>query len=195
MTRRDLLNYVLATSAWVMASGHAPYNQWRVYRQAHLLILTHKQDPASFLKAKKLAAMIAQRLPDSRAQVSLAPDRQRVASLIASRQIEVALLTPDEARDLNAGEAPMAGAGPVPIRVIASFGDYVLVGHAAFPEHHAYLLAEAIAGLGAELAPELRLAGSAGAAADLAGHPGALAFEQGQKLPELSAEPAAPATR
>ena len=193
MTRRRLLTVFLTACAWVMTSGHAPYNQWRVYRQAHLLVLSHKQDPAAFLKTKKLAAMIAQRLPDSRAQASLAPDRQRVTSLLSSRQIDVALLTPDEARRLNAGEAPMTGAGPVPVRAIASFGDYVLICHADFPDRHAYLLAQAIAGLGAALAPELTLAAPGEAVADLAFHPGALAFAEGRDLPDLPAELAAPA--
>ena len=43
--RRAFLRQGLLAGVWLWSSGHTPYNQWNVYRQKHLLILTSKADP------------------------------------------------------------------------------------------------------------------------------------------------------
>jgi hypothetical protein len=141
--RRALLLGALALSGLVL-QGHAPYGQWSVYRKKHLLILTTKVDPQSFDLGKKLAAYLSKILPESRAQVSRAPHKTRIASLISSKQMELALMRPDDAAALRAGTAPYEDYGPVPLNVLMAMDDFLLVCREDFAPLHAWLIAEAL---------------------------------------------------
>jgi TRAP-type uncharacterized transport system substrate-binding protein len=142
--RRLLLRSALALGAALAASGHAPYGQWNVYRKRNLLILTSRGDAPSFSIGERVAMVLAAHLPESRAQVSRAPDTDRVASLISTKQLDVAVMSRSDAAALYAGRAPFAGYGPVPLRTIVVLGDYLLVCREDFPPLHAYLLAETL---------------------------------------------------
>jgi hypothetical protein len=90
-----------AGAAAMFLCGHAPYGQWGVYRRRHLLILTARADPPSFELGKRVAEVLADRLPSSKAQVSRAPHKERIASLISSQQLDVALMRRDDAAALR----------------------------------------------------------------------------------------------
>lgn len=139
--RRALLRFLFALTAAAAAMGHAPYGQWNVYRKRNLLILTSRSDAPSFSIGERVASVLAKHLPESRAQVSRAPSTRRVASLISTKQMDVAVLSRRDAENLFAGRAPFAEFGPVPLRAIVLFDDYLLVCREDFPPRHAYLLA------------------------------------------------------
>ena len=58
---------------------------------------------SSFELGKRLAEVLADRLPSSKAQVSRAPHNERIASLISSHQMDVALMRRDDAAALRKG--------------------------------------------------------------------------------------------
>ena len=144
LRRRGLFRVALALTAVLAASGHAPYGQWKIYRKRNLLILTSRSDAPSFPIGERVASLLAARLPESHAQVSRAPNTDRVASLISTRQMDVAVLSRNDAANLLAGRAPFADYGPVPLRAIVALGDYLLVCREDFQLLHARLLAQTL---------------------------------------------------
>ena len=106
MKRRQFVRAGLVGLAGVVCSGHTPFQQWTVYRQRHLLILTDRSDPPSYPLGKRVAAVLATHLPASRARVTRAPHTERIASLISSKQLDVALISPSDAAALTAGLPP-----------------------------------------------------------------------------------------
>ena len=184
--RRTVLRLALGFTVVMTASAHAPYGQWNIYRKRNLLILTSRSDPPSFSIGQRVAAVLATHLPESRAQVSRAPDSDRVASLISTKQMDVAVLSLDAAAQLFTGRAPYQDYGPVPLRAIVALGDYLLICRDDFSPSHAYLLAETVM----ENRRELDLAVSspdaarASAKAAVPTHRGAQAYFQGRPLPE-----------
>ncbi len=183
--RRTALRMALAAAASVVASGHTPYGQWTVYRKRFLLILTARTDPPSFELGKQVAALLAAELPESKARVSRAPHTARIASLISTKQMDVALMRRDDAAALRAGKDPFQSYGPVPLRTIAGLGDRLLVCRDDFHARHAYLLAETLSRSRERLPAPLRpLAGQA-APPDprVPLHPGAHAYFTGGPMP------------
>ncbi len=144
MRRRTLLAGGLAAAALLGAAAHTPYGQWGVYRKRFLLMLTNRQDPASFALGRQVAEVLAEVLPESLARVSRAPHGERIASLISSKQLDLALMPPDEAAALKAGRPPFADYGPVALMSLVGVGDYLLVCRADFPAAHAFLVAGAL---------------------------------------------------
>jgi len=137
---RALLLIVISTGV----AAHTPYGQWSVYRETHLLILTHKADPATFDLGTAVAEYLAAALPASQARVTRAPDMIRVASLIATHQLDVALLHKDDAKGLAQGTMSSVYHEPIPLRTLLLIGDYALVSHADFDDRHAYQVAAAV---------------------------------------------------
>ena len=187
-TRRRLLTLALAGVAGMVGAAHAPYGQWGVYRKKHLLILTTRVDPASFELGRKVAAALLHELPESQAQVSRAPHKARIASLLSSRQLDLALMRPDDAAALREGKAPYADYGPMPLMTLLGIEDFLLVCRDDFASLHAWLIAEALSeavtGLSVKPSrserpgpPDLRLPL----------HPGAIAYFSGKPRPEAPA--------
>ena len=177
ISRRRWLGALVAGSALLVASGHTPYRQWAVYRRKHLLILTLKGD-GSYPLGKQLAESLVEIIPESAARVTRAPHRQRVASLLATRQLELALLDPALARAL--GEEAMEPAGePIPLKWLATVDDYWLVAHRAFPANHAYRVVAALDGA-VELPLDFQPAPDGG---ELPTHEGVLAYQRGEPAP------------
>jgi hypothetical protein len=183
--RRRFLKLTLAGFAGLASSGHAPYGQWGIYRKRYLLILTTRADPASFELGRKVAAALLRELPESRAQVSRAPHKARIASLLSSHQMHLALMRPDDAAALREGQAPYVGYGPMPLMTLLGIEGFLLVCRDDFAALHAWLIAEALSASGAELtvkpgkseqptAPDPRLPL----------HPGAIAFFSGAAKPK-----------
>ena len=158
---------------WVALAAHTPYRQWTVYRQRHLLILASKTDPEGFKLCQAVAETLAEHLPDSRARPSRAPNFARVASLLGTRQMEVAVLPRGEAAALGAGD--LAGSGPFGLLRLFDFGAHVFVSRAEFPDAHAYLVVRALDEHRAQL--PVKWAAPAGPDdSSLPPHPGALEY-------------------
>lgn len=186
MKRRVLLHLTLASAALTFGTGHTPYRQWVVYRKRHLLILTSRTDSLSYPLGKRLAEVLATHLPASQARVTRAPHTERLASLISTKQLDVALLTRHDAVALLDGQPPFVDYGPVPLRAIVGIGDYLLVCRADFPARHAYLVAKTLSLHRAEL-PVLQDTAQ-GVEPVVPIHPGALAYFQGHPLPNVEAK-------
>ena len=187
MKRRRLLHAALVGALGLVSSGHTPYRQWMVYRQRHLLILTDRSDPPSYPLGKQVAAVLATHLPASKARVTRAPHTERIASLISSKQLDVALMSPPDAVALAAGLPPFEAYGPVALRMLLSLDGYLLVCRDDFPARHAYAVTRTLDEHREEL-PQVSAAGAELPAVPL--HPGALSYFEGAALPdETIAEP------
>ena len=145
MKRRRFLGAGLA-AAGLLLVGHTPYGQWSVYRQRHLLILTNRSD-GSYPLGKQIAAVLAAYLPESGSRVARAPNLLRVASLLGTKQMDVALLRADDAGALLRGVGLFADVGSVALRTIVTLEDYLLVCREDFPDIHAYQLARTLTDL------------------------------------------------
>jgi hypothetical protein len=185
--RREILRKVVAGAAAILFCGHAPYGQWGVYRRRYLLILTSRADPPSFELGRRIAEVLADRLPSSKAQVSRAPNTERIASLISSHQMDVALMRRDDAAALRLGRPPFAGYGPVKLFTIVGFGEFLLACRDDFAARHAWLIAETF-DKSRDALPELLLPGAATAESPdsrIPLHPGALSYFTGAPMPAL----------
>jgi hypothetical protein len=183
LDRRAVLRGTLAVATLAAASGHTPYRQWSVYRQKHLLIGCCRADPPTYPLAKRVAAVLAEWLPESRSRVSRAPDQERLASLITTGQLEVMMFSRRDATALNAGAAPFADFGPSPLTALFRFDNYLLVSRPDFPDRHAWLVARTLS----ERVADFDAAAPAGGG-PLIRHPGATAYAAG------APEPAGPPT-
>ena len=180
MRRRRFLHAVLIGTLGLASSGHTPYRQWTVYRQRHLLILTDRSDPPSYPLGKRIAAVLATHLPASKARVTRAPHTERIASLMSSKQLDVALMSPPDAVALAADLPPFQGYGPVGLRTLIALDGYLLVCRDDFPARHAYAVARTLHLHRADL-PHAATANAEPPAIPL--HPGALAYVEGRPSP------------
>ena len=185
--RREFLRMAAAGAAAILFCGHAPYGQWGVYRRRYLLILTSRADPPSFELGKRIAEVLADRLPSSKAQVSRAPNKERIASLISSHQMDVALMRRDEAAALRQGRPPFAAHGPVKLFTIVGIGEFLLACRDDFAARHAWLIAEAF-DKSRDVLPELLLPRASTSElpdSRIPLHPGALGYFTGAPMPGL----------
>ncbi len=178
MNRRTFITATAAASGWLLLTAHSPYRQWVIYRQTHLVILTSRDDPGADDLGEKVAARVRAALPDSKAAVGRGPKVQRIASLIATRQAEVAIVSRANALAMVHGSAPFDQIGAIDLRVLARNDDYLLVCRDDFPRAHAYLVAEALVDQGNPLGLFVPVPASA----EIPPHAGALAFADGQTL-------------
>lgn len=160
------------------AFAHSPYRQWAVFRQRFLLVTTTRDDKGSDDLGEEIARILLAQLPTSRAQVSRARDWSVLASLLTTKQTELAVMARERSAALFNGEPPYQDFGPSPLRVIVETDRYRLVCREDFPSHHAYLLSEA-------LMQEKDTQGFSilGDAAAVPAHPGAMAYLRGEPLP------------
>jgi hypothetical protein len=168
----------------LLLAGHTPYRQWKLYRQAHLLVFTSRDDPPSDELGERIAARLRELLPQSKAQVARAPHAARIASLITTDQADVAVLSRANAAALFARQAPFGDYLPVELRVLVENEQYQLVCREDFKVEHAYLVAEALAGGSGEPGLTVPLHEGAGEG-NVPTHRGALAFAKGERLESL----------
>ncbi|MSQ60343.1 MAG: hypothetical protein EXR36_12055 [Betaproteobacteria bacterium] len=162
------------------AFAHSPYRQWAVFRQRFLLVTTTRDDKGADDLGEEIARIVLAQLPDSRAQVSRARDWSVLASLLTTKQTELAVMAKERSAALYKGETPYQDFGPSPLRVIVQTDRYRLVCRDDFPVHHAYLLCEA-------LMEEKEVQGfSVLGDSVIPAHPGAMAYMRGDKLPPAS---------
>ena len=116
---------------------------------------------------------------------SRAPHTERIASLMSSKQMDVALMPRDDAVALRDGAPPLAAHGRVPLHTIVGVGDYLLVCREDFPARHAWLICEALFknqhAIPVPLSPLTPIAEPPDARVPL--HPGAQAYIIGRPLP------------
>lgn len=176
MNRRQLLLAPLLLAGVAPAGAHTPYGQWVVYRKKHLLIGSHRADPATYVLAKKLAGVLAEHLPKSESRAARAPTAERLASLLGTDQLDVAVLGEDDAVSVFEGSGKYRPYGAIAIRQIATMGAHLLVAHERLPDRHAWLVAATLHANHAvdanALLPDSKIGW----------HPGGLAYYQG--LPE-----------
>lgn len=174
MIRRAVLTGLAALMA-SPALSHSLYGQWIAYRRRNLLIGCHRKDPMTFELAKMLVAEINHALPDAKAAPARAPHPQRLASLLGTDQMELAVLSRDEAVSMANGAGKFKPYGPIDLGAVAGLGQHVLVAHADFPKRHAWMVRSSLA---------------QSAVVDEATdptqpwHPGAKMFNAGKPIPE-----------
>jgi hypothetical protein len=182
VNRRRALELMLLAAGTTLLGGHTPYGQWVVYRQKHLLIGCHKEDAETYLLAKSIVAALQTSLPSARSRVARAPTPGRIASLLGTEQMEVAVLGWPEAVAMTKGEGAFEPYGAIDLRLIAPVGSRALVARADFPERHAWLLGHGLADGGLV---ETRLGLSA---YPIRWHPGARIYFAGGPEPVTSDE-------
>ena len=136
MKRRALIR-----QGWALLPlfSHTPYPQWKVYRQRHLFIVINKADAESDELGHAVAQILTTDLPASRAMITRAPNAARIASLISTKQLDVALLTQAEVAWLAKSLIE-----PVELRTLAKLGNHLLICRDDFPARHAYLIAQTL---------------------------------------------------
>lgn len=174
MNRRQVLRLSTAAAALFLLSAHTTYGQWVVYRKKHLLIGCHKADPVTYDLAKRVVAQLALNLPAAKSRVARAPTAGRLASLLGTEQMEVAILNPADAVAMLHGTGRFKAYGEIALRSLMPVGDRVLVCRADFPAQHASLVSGALAK--SDLVPSLK----SPLETIIPWHPGSLAFLEGR---------------
>ena len=182
LRRRQLAKVAAAAVAAIAVGAHTPYGQWTVYRLRNLFIVASGTDVQAANLARALAEGLSRELPESHARMTRATDSVRIASLLATEQLDVAVVSREEAALILAGTGLYREVGPLQLRAIAALGEHVLVTVEGFAARHAYLIAAAVEHLRAGLP-----IGSANASAGplpVPHHPGAALFYNGGPLPD-----------
>lgn len=186
MKRRQFLTLTAGSAGWFLLSGHSPYRQWIVYRETHLIILTSRDDLGADDLGETFAAVLRGALPDSKAAVGRGPRVQRIASLIATQQVAVGVVSRPNALAMYHGEGAFQQYGAIPLRVLVQNDAYRLVCRDDFLPQHGYLLTEALMehtltqeGANLGLSVPGRNAADIG---EIPPHEGALAFAEGRPL-------------
>jgi hypothetical protein len=145
MHRRALLRTagVLLAAGGVM--GHSPYRQWQAYRKSRLIIVTSAADPASYPLGEAIATLLGRHVPETRALAARTGDALEIVKLLGSRQLDLALLTAEDARAAYEGGGRFASEGAVPLRALAVLGSYLLVCRDDFPAAQAQVLTRTLA--------------------------------------------------
>ena len=179
MNRRLLLRVTAAAGLWLVLTAHSPYRQWEVHRKTRLVVLVSAAEQPSVALGSALASIYAKQLPESRATMARARDTNDVVRLVASKQLDVALLRARDAYAAAAGEAPYADSGAPRLRALAVLGDYVFVCRDDLPVPSAYMLTEALAERWRDIDPALVRAASGPRPPNTLAiplHPGALEY-------------------
>jgi len=155
MHRRGWLRAAGAAGLWLALSGHSPYRQWDVYRKTRLVLLASAADPQSVQLGAALARIYLQHLPESRATMARARDGNDLVRLLASKQLDVAVMRELDAHAAFAGQPPYADSGGVRLRALAVLGEHLFVCREEVPNGSAYMLIEALAARWGDIDPVL----------------------------------------
>lgn len=151
LTRRAFFSTLAAGAIAPAASAHTMYNQWVVYRKKHLLIGCHREDMKTYELSLGISETLGHLLPEAKSRPARAPHPQRLASLLGTRQLELAILSVETGQSMKAGSAKFAPYGTIPLQQVAYLEGYILVSHQDFTAHHAWLLASALDQSGVDL--------------------------------------------
>ena len=152
------------------------------FPSAQSFIVASRIDPQAMDLAHASVAGLALELPESHARATRATDAVRIASLLATGQLDVAIVARADAAAILAGSGAHNSVGPVPLCALAGLGEHLLVTVESFKARHAFLLARAVDHLRMSL--PLTAAATELKSLPLPMHPGAAAYWSGQPLPE-----------
>lgn len=168
----------LALFPWNNALAHTPYRYWDVFRKTNMQILTSHADYTGDEVGEAWVAVLRENLPLSRAMVSRAHDMTRIASLLKTDQVKIAVLSYMHARLMFAGAPPFDDYAPLPLEILVDNGKYLLATRSDLPLYHGYLLTAALM----EAADKLQLSNPGQGRFGLAVHAGAQTYYKGEKL-------------
>lgn len=144
MNRRDFLSIRMAAIALWPVFSHTPFPQWKVYRQIHLFIAVNREDELACNIGRAIADTLATELPASRAMVTRARDASRLASLISTQQLDLALIHRSELNAWRQREHPYEHISPIPLQELFEARSYVLVSRRDFRFDHAALVRQTL---------------------------------------------------
>ncbi|MFQ5567398.1 MAG: hypothetical protein ACE5EU_13675, partial [Paracoccaceae bacterium] len=127
--------------------------------------------------AKRVVALLAEHLPAAKSRIARAPDAGRLASLLGTAQMSVAVLNALDSAAMLRGTGSFEAYGAIALRLLTPVGGRVLIAREDFPDRHAWLVTGALTGT--DLAPVPERPGDYG----VPWHPGSLAFLGGQPEP------------
>lgn len=183
MNRRRALTGISALAAWIMLGGQTPYRQWKRDGYGDLLLYTNNDDPGASWTGGLLAGQLLKMLPASGARVAVESTAEGLASAIAQRHGELAIVAYALALKMYRGDAPFQKFGPIDLRVLVENYKYQLVCLADFPRDKAFLVTEALM---QDPEPQKLNVPDRPAATQsrdsIPTHPGALAFRKGEQL-------------
>lgn len=134
MKRRNCLRGIGAIALWPLA--HTPFPQWKVYRKLHLFIVVNREDAVACDLGRAIAHTLADELPESRAMLTRAGDALRLASLISTQQLDVALLPRSEFLAWQQNQSPYDQLEPTTLKELFVVEDYVLISRDDFLSDH-----------------------------------------------------------
>lgn len=144
MNRREFLHGGVGAIALFPVLGHTPFPQWKVYRQLHLFIVVDREDELACDLGRTIAHTLADELPESRAMVTRARDALRVASLLSTQQLDVALVKRSQFTAWQQQASPYDQLTPTDLKAIFTVGDYVLVSRDDFLSDHTTLISQTL---------------------------------------------------
>jgi len=131
-----------------------------------------------YIEKSRTVEHLGEHLPAARSRVARAPNPGRLASLLGTDQLYLAILGYDDAIAMRAGSGSFSPYGQVPVQQLRGMSDtHVLIAHADFPLHHAWLVSEALSDL--QRVDSLTLASTE----HLPQHPGAELYARGEPNP------------
>jgi len=133
VNRRRALRLSVGVAAALLLGGHTPYGQWVVYRKKHLLIGCHKLDPETYDLAKRVVALLAEHLPAAQSRIARAPDAGRLASLLGTAQMAVAIVNSVDAEAMLGGTGRFEAYGAVSLRLLLPIAGRLLIARTDFP--------------------------------------------------------------
>ena len=153
MKRRDCLKHMgtMSQGLWFSIAlpfaqplAHTPFPQWKVYRKLHLFIVVNREDVVAYELGSEIAHTLADEIPESRARITRAGDSLRLASLISTQQLDVALLTRSELTAWQNHQAPYDQLQATGLKELFAVEngdeDYVLISRDDFfPEHATWI--------------------------------------------------------
>ena len=183
MQRRSFLSLgALASSAVLMpmqlASAHTPYRFWDVFRKRNMQILTSHDDYIGDETGDVWVATLREKLPLSRAMVSRTQYMTRMASLLKTDQVKIAVLSYQHAQQMFTGKPPFEEYAPLQLDILVDNGKYLLVTLPNLPLYHGYLVTTALM----EAADKLQFINPGQGRFGMAVHAGAQAYYRGEKL-------------
>jgi hypothetical protein len=183
MQRRSFLSLgALASSSVLMpmqlAMAHTPYRFWNVFRKRNMQVLTSHDDYIGDETGDVWVATLREKLPLSRAMVSRTQYMTRMASLLKTDQVKIAVLSYQHAQQMFTGEPPFEEYAPLQLDILVDNGKYLLVTLPNLPLYHGYLVTTALM----EAADKLQLINPGQGRFGMAVHAGAQAYYRGEKL-------------
>ena len=144
MKRRNCLNGMGAIIT-LFPLAHTPFPQWKVYRKLHLFIVINRDDTVAYDLGQAIAHTLADEIPESRAMVTRARDSLRLASLISTQQLDVALVPRSELTAWQNNQYPYDQLQPTSLEELFEVENYVLISRDDFRSEHATWIRETLA--------------------------------------------------